>query len=131
MILSSGLILLSVGVGVFAVNGVRAEKKKALAAIGAPIKASNRPRVYEFYADWCGPCCGYGPVVEACRAKYQNVDFVRYNVDDPQSRPLASQLGVRAIPATFIFNRSGALVNQLVGGVDQSTLDDAVQQASQ
>jgi thioredoxin 1 len=130
MIYVCALILLLVVAGVFSTYWARAEHAKALASITAPIKAANRTTVYEFYADWCGPCRAYGPIVEASRARYQgSVDFVRYNVDDAQSQPLARKLGVQSIPATFIFNRSGELVGQLHGGVDQATLDDAVQQA--
>ncbi|HEY9679094.1 MAG TPA: thioredoxin family protein [Drouetiella sp.] len=100
----------------------------AIASVAREIKASHRPRVLEFYADWCGPCKSYGPVIEAARAKYPGVDFFRYNIDDDDSLKLRSGFAVRAIPATFFFDASGREVDDEVGALDIDRLDEKIKQ---
>lgn len=105
----------------------RTENMKPLAA---SIKNTNRPRVLEFYADWCGPCRAYGPIVEACQAKYSDrIDFQRLNVDDPKNQELATMCGVSSIPRTCIFNKDGVSVADFSGRVSAERLEECVKKA--
>jgi thioredoxin 1 len=116
---------LAVG-GYFVINAnVKEVKSKRLASIVADVRSSHRPRVIEFYADWCGPCRSYGPIIEECRAKYAGrVDFQRLNVDDPNSQSMARAVGVSAIPMTCMFDSQGNEVAEVVGGISAEELDD-------
>ncbi len=106
------------------------QRAEVMKPLSATIKASNRPRVLEFYADWCGPCRAYGPVVEAAQAKYSDkIDFQRLNVDDPKSQELAAMCGVSSIPRTCIFDKDGKSVADFSGGVSADRLDQYMQQA--
>lgn len=119
------LIALLVGAGIWINNTLKEAKAKRLSAITTQIRAAHRPRVLEFYADWCGPCRAYGPVIEACRAKYAGqIDFQRLNTDDPNSTALKQALNCSGIPMTCMFDSQGNEVAEVVGGVDPERLDD-------
>lgn len=97
-------------------------RKTVLAEIRREIRVSRRPRVLEFGAEWCGACKAYGPTIEAARAKYRNIDFVRYDIDNPSTKDLAHGLGVSAIPVTCFIDRGGNLVSQEVGDLSDDAL---------
>jgi thioredoxin 1 len=116
---------LLIGIFIWGNASIKEAKAKRLAPIITQIRAAHRPRVIEFYADWCGPCRSYGPVVESCRAKYAGqVDFQRLNVDDPNSRSTAQAFGVSGIPMTCMFDSQGNEVAEVVGGLSPEALDE-------
>lgn len=100
-----------------------AEQKKQL----AQYQASNKPRVLEFYADWCGPCRAYGPIVDEAAKKWAGkVEFARLNVDVPESRKLATVFEVRAIPRTIFIDGKGTKVDDVTGSMDANRLEGLV-----
>jgi thiol-disulfide isomerase/thioredoxin len=105
---------------------VKDARLTAMAPLVAEIKAANRPRVLEFYAEWCGPCGSYGPGVEHCKAKYAGrIDVVRINVDS--KTPLARTFRTRAIPRTCLFDRQGKEVGEIAGDIGEERLDKLMQ----
>jgi len=125
------VVLIGLGIAGFVwfngtMNHVRTEKMKPVAE---QVQSANRPRVIEFYADWCGPCRAYGPIVEACEKKYSDkVDFQRLNVDDPKNREMSQMFDVSSIPKTCILDRNGKAVANFTGGVSAERLDAMVEQ---
>ena len=84
---------------------------------------SDKTVLIDFYADWCGPCKMFSPVVEAVASENEDIKVVKVNVDDAQD--LAIQYQVMSIPTTVVI-KEGKEVNRAVGMVSKSDLLEMV-----
>ena len=76
------------------------------------VKASEKPVLLDFYADWCGPCRMVAPIVEEIARENEQYLIAKVNVDEAPA--LAQQFGIVSIP-TLIVMKNGEVVKQVAG----------------
>ena len=72
----------------------------------------------DFWAEWCGPCKAIAPILNEI---IDGRDLLVAKVDTEENSMHAARLGVRGIPALFLFN-NGKLVAQQSGMMSKDKL---------
>ena len=64
----------------------------------------EKPVLIDFYADWCGPCKSFSPIIEKLKDEMgDKVRVIKINVDKNQA--LSSKLNISSIPAVMIYKK--------------------------
>nr|XP_023654104.1 thioredoxin [Paramormyrops kingsleyae] len=84
--------------------------------------AGQKLVVIDFTATWCGPCKAIAPIFQKLSDDYQNVVFLKVDVDEAQD--VASSCGVSCMP-TFQFYKNGVKIGEF-SGADKNKLEEMV-----
>ena len=95
----------------------RSQPQPALASLSSPaIPASatviSKPKILDFFADWCAPCQKLKPIIEKARAKYKGkVEFLTVDINNPAASELMKQYNVSSVPTLIFLDSKGNLVS--------------------
>lgn len=74
----------------------------------------------DFWAEWCGPCKSFAPVLDEVAKEYQDrLTVAKLDIDSNPSTP--GRYGIRGIP-TVILYKDGKAAAQSVGAMNKSRL---------
>ena len=97
------------------------------ATFDAEVKNSDIPVVVDFWAEWCGPCKQIGPALEELATEMAGkVKIAKVDVD--QNPNAAAAMGVRGLPALFIF-KNGEVVSNRAGAAPKAALQSWIESA--
>ncbi len=85
---------------------------------------SETPTLVDFFATWCGPCRMMAPILDDVKNSLgEGVRILKIDVDKNQQ--VAEQFKIRGVP-TFILFKNGEVQWRKSGGMDRSTLIEAI-----
>ena len=79
----------------------------------------NKKVIIDFYATWCGPCARVTPIIDELAEKYENIVFLKVNVDEADE--IAAGFEISSLP-TFIYLNLGNIVHRIEGANLQEVL---------
>lgn len=90
----------------------------------AEVLHSEKPVLIDFWAEWCGPCRMFSPIVDEFAE--ENPDAVKVGKINVDEQPdLAGRYGVMSIPTAILF-KNGEPAATLVGLQPKSALEELV-----
>lgn len=84
--------------------------------------------LYDFYADWCGPCQIMKPIIEEFKAKHPDIKVTAINIDEAEDK--ASEFNVSTIPC-FVLLKEGKEVAREVGAMPLKKLEKLIKKGAQ
>lgn len=89
-------------------HGVQSVSGGGLARL---LRASNRPVVVDFWAEWCGPCKMFAPTFQAA-AQEMGGKIIFAKLDTEAHQLAAQTYGIRGIPTLLVFKNGVEVARQ-------------------
>jgi len=70
----------------------------------------NSEVLVDFFAEWCQPCKILSPTLEALSEEFENIKFVKVDIDTLES--LAEEFNVEAVPTLILFKDEKEVTRQ-------------------
>lgn len=86
---------------------------------------SEKLVIVDFFAEWCGPCQVFAPVVEDLATSDNSLDVVKIDID--ADRDLAIQYNIEAVPTLVVF-KNGKELDKVTGILDKTGLNNFINQ---
>mmetsp|Transcript_9676 Transcript_9676/g.29405 ORF Transcript_9676/g.29405 Transcript_9676/m.29405 type:complete len:187 (-) Transcript_9676:172-732(-) len=87
--------------------------------------ARDRPKLIEFYADWCGSCKSMAKdMFEVERQFSSRVDFLVLDGTKPENREIVNTYHVDGIPHLVLMDKNGMVQTNLIGKIPKQVLID-------
>ena len=77
----------------------------------------------DFWAEWCGPCKMFGPIIEKAAEANSDIRFAK--VDTENNQELAGGMGIQSIPTIMAF-RDGVMLFSQPGAMPAASLDQLI-----
>ena len=82
------------------------------------LSQDNQKKIIIFSASWCAPCRMFKPVLDKI-SKELNIPFYAVNIDEELE--LATELNIRSVPTTFLYNSSNEAIT-IIGAKPESEI---------
>ncbi|MDO4962977.1 MAG: thioredoxin [bacterium] len=76
--------------------------------------------VIDFWAPWCGPCKMLKPIIEEIEKEFQNISFVKINVDENEE--LCRKYKIMSIP-TLVVLEEGKEIKRHIGFANKNEIE--------
>jgi thioredoxin 1 len=106
----------------FSMNDVKTELIKHVSdsSFDKDVLQSQKPVLVDFWAEWCGPCKMFAPVLDDVARSYEDrLTVAKLDIDANPATP--GKYGIRGIP-TVILYKAGQVHAQKVGALTKSQL---------
>lgn len=86
---------------------------------------NNQLVLVDVFAKWCGPCKTISPIIDELSNEFDN-NVIISKVDADESRNTVTELGVRSIPAIFLY-KNGEIVDRSTGMTSKENLKQMIE----
>ena len=87
------------------------------------ISSSNKYKLVDFWADWCGPCKQMSPIIDQVSIDLEEkLDVYKCNIDN--STKIASENRIRSIPTLILFDKDGNSIDTKIGLLNKESINE-------